>query len=108
MGFKNLQLICKKYKQSETNCSKIILKKISLNTFSVPREEGQSNEMTLNGGFSVFKLLVVLSITKFYTHGITFSDICNFLIARILTCEMLLFAKRQTSCIDLCLSLLSD
>ena len=88
MVLRNLQLTCKKYKQSEM---KKEFKKKLLSTFFVYREKGQLKRRTLIGVFAVFKLLVVLSITKGYTHGIAFSDICNFLITGILICIFFFF-----------------
>ena len=52
----------------------------------VSREEGQLKGSTLIGEFAVFKLIVVLLITKLYMYDISFSDIFNFLITRILIC----------------------
>ena len=52
----------------------------------VSREEGQLKGSTLSGGFAVFKLIVVLLITKLYMYDMSFSDILNFLITRILIC----------------------
>ena len=59
----------------------------------ISREKGQLKGRTPIGGLAVFELLVILSITKLYTHGITVSDICSFLITRILICKMLFFVK---------------
>ena len=79
MVMKNLLFSCKKYKNLKQNGQKQFKNK-SLANFFVFREEGQLKESTLIGGFAVFKLLVVLSITKLYMHDITFSDICKFLV----------------------------
>ena len=57
----------------------------------VYREKRQLKGRTFIGGFSVFKQLAVLSMTNLHTHGITFSDIFNFLVTRILICKILFF-----------------
>ena len=75
-------------------------KKKSLTTFFVSREEGQlQGKTSVRKDFVIFKLLVVLSITKLDTHGITFSDICNFLVTEILICKMLLFCQVENICV---------
>ena len=62
--------------------------------FFISREEGHLKGRNLKrNDFAVFKLLVVLSITKFYTHDIKFSDIYNFLVTGILICKMHFFVK---------------
>ena len=73
-----------------------LFKNKSLANFFVSREEGQLKERTLTGGFAVFKLLAILSITKLYMHDITFSDICKFLVTGILICKMLFLVKWKT------------
>ena len=85
-GFQNM--ICKKHKQSEVKWSKLIVKK-SLTTFFDSREEVQLKGRTIIGGFAVFQLLVVHSVTKLSTCDITFSDFCNSLDTGILICKML-------------------
>ena len=65
-------------------------KKKSFITF-VLKEEGHLRRRTLIGEFTVFKLLIFLSIIKLYTHGITFSDIYNFFITEILAWNHAIF-----------------
>ena len=48
---------------------------------------------------AVFELFVVLSIT-WHDLGITFSDVSNFFITRILICKMLLLSSEKLT--DLC------
>ena len=93
VDFQEVQTIWKKNGQKQ-------FKKKSLITFFVFREVGQLKGRTLIGGFAVFKLLVVLSITKLYTFDITSSDTCNFLVTGILIRKMLLFSSEKR--IDLC------
>ena len=70
------------------------LKRNHLLLFFISREQGQLKGRTLIGRFAVFKLLVALLRTKFYTHDIKFlHGICIFLVTGILICKMLLFAK---------------
>ena len=97
MVLKNFQLICKKYKLKylKWNSQKQIKKK-SLTTFFISRERSKIKRKDSYWKICFIKLLVVLSVTKLYTHNMTFSDICNFLVRGILICEMLLFVKWKT------------
>ena len=56
----------------------------SITTFWISKEEGKLKWKTLTVDFAVYKLIIVLSITKLHTHDITFPDICNFLVTGIL------------------------
>ena len=57
------------------------------------QEKGLLRRRALIGRSNIFKLHVALSITKFYTHNITFSDICNFFVMGILICKLLFFVN---------------
>lgn len=84
-------------------------KKKSLTSVSISRKVGQIKGRALQGGFVVFKLLVVLSIIKLYTPDISFLDICKFLVTGILICEMLFFVKWKSQVFVFCvLPLLSN
>ena len=67
----NLQLICKKYKQSEMKRLKTIWKEIAYYFFRLQKGRTIKRKASF-GGFAVFKLLVVLSIKKLYSHDIPF------------------------------------
>ena len=70
------------------------LRRNHLLLFFISREQRQLKARTLIGEFTVFKLLVALLSTKFYTHDIKFlHGICTFLVTGILICKILLFAK---------------
>ena len=57
----------------------------------------------------MLNLLVALSIAKLYTHDITFSDICNFLVKRIIIFKIFSFFFFLSSEKSICvLPLLSD
>ena len=102
MVLKNLQFICRSINNLKQNGQKQFKKK-SLTTFFVSREEGLLRGRILIGGFAVFRLVVVLLITKFYTHDLTISDICNFLVLNsnstfsfgILICNFFLFKVKN-------------
>ena len=86
MILKNLQLICKKYKQCETKRNgQKLLKTTQIAYYFVRFMEGRTIKV-------VFELLVYLSIT-WHDLGITFLDVSKFLITGILICKMLLFVK---------------
>ena len=68
---------------------------ISILYFTVKKTNDRLGTRALTGGFAVFKLLVVLSITKLYTHDITFSDNCNFDLTGILICKMLFLSSEK-------------